>query len=282
MLTSVWCRTALLPLVLSTVSCRGWDWRHSLQEHAVYFLCLRHNRSVPRNWASPKSDFIFINENSHPHSVAKLCWKVVSSLLRHCCASRCPVSASNRFLSFSTISASHLVKYSRRFEASRCSYLAAQNWNLAKHQKIRFRSGKRLIAGIPVLITVDLVFVYALEKGVGNDAELLRLGAMEGVPGRAAGWWVQRGALSRGGVIRPMVNLADFRISSSLLGIADVELRWASQCNMVVNAWWQLLIWVSECGTCISEMVCWAVREEQFLLSPWQVDSVIRPAVARH
>lgn len=164
-----------------------WDWHHGLQERAVYFPCLQHKCSMPRNWESLKSDFIFINENNRPHDVAKLCWKVVSSLLRHCCASRCPVSASNCFLSSSTISASHLVKYSRRFEASRCSYLAAQNWNLAKHQKIRFRSVKRLIAGIPVLMTVHLVFMYTLEKGTGNDVELLRLGAVEGVlggPGR--------------------------------------------------------------------------------------------------
>lgn len=42
---------------------------------------------------------------------------------------------------------------------------------------------KRLIAGIPVLMTVHLVFMYTLEKGTGNDVELLRLGAVEGVPG---------------------------------------------------------------------------------------------------
>lgn len=40
------------------------------------------------------SDLVFINENNFSHEVVKRCRKVVLPLLRHCCASKCSVSAS--------------------------------------------------------------------------------------------------------------------------------------------------------------------------------------------
>lgn len=148
----------------------------------------------------------------------------------------------------------------------------AQDWNLAKRWKIRFRSGKRLIAWIPVLLmTVHSVFMCELKKGTGNDAELFRLRLRSS--GRSVRETWERGQSGGGHSMVHLaeeeldlwLNLADFWISSSLLGTEDLGIKVScsvqhgGECLMAIidsglRNW--CLYW-------ISEVMCWAVREEQ-------------------
>jgi len=47
---SVWCRGALLPTLPLCKILQEWDWHRDLQESAAYFLWLKHEPNMPRNY----------------------------------------------------------------------------------------------------------------------------------------------------------------------------------------------------------------------------------------
>lgn len=114
---------------------------------------------------------------------------------------------SDCLLNSSPIINSHLVKYSKRFEASQCFCFTAQDWNLAKQHKISFRLGKSLIVVIPVLLLILHSILMWAEQEAGNYTKLFRLRLRSQLKehqgdlrGWGAGWWVQYRTPSLGGI----------------------------------------------------------------------------------